>query len=360
MRRVVVMATVCAGLGSMAALAERAQVSGVRRAGETALSGASTNQPTDGRANGVVDDLMRSRRFDLFKPNNSLGGVVDVPFSTPNQSSPILDPKTQQRLLEEIDRRQNWLVTPPATSPQDLEKALGIEDPINRFKTRRIEGVVEKSVQAELNSRQGDRPTDDRNEVRPGGPDRRESRDDMASDRRNPRDRDRDGSRETVNDPVQAELRELSDPNRRLSGDFVTGEPSPVGTGTFDFGGARPENVLRTGPGDFNGPAINPYLDSFNPLRDPLAGRPGLDHTLDPAKRTEPTAFSGAAYGFESDAFGDKSLVSGGAAAFAEPVATTPATPFFTPSFTEPVAAPAPVERRQPAPNVLVFPKSRL
>jgi hypothetical protein len=74
-----------------------------------------------------MNKLLRNRQFDVFRAGNSLGGAIDVSLPTPSTGIPNLDPKAQQRLLEEYDRKKNWLAEPGSVKPREVEKSDQIE-----------------------------------------------------------------------------------------------------------------------------------------------------------------------------------------------------------------------------------------
>lgn len=96
-----------------------------------------------------MNKLLRNRQFDVFRAGNSLGGAIDVSLPTPSTGIPSLDPKAQQRLLEEYDRKKNWLAEPGSVKPREVDKSDRIEsgkraeaDEIPNFSRERGRSVV--------------------------------------------------------------------------------------------------------------------------------------------------------------------------------------------------------------------------
>jgi len=103
---------------------ERAQTSGARRADGEKKEEIPTAQAEAERV-GVMNRLLRNRQFDVLRSGNSLGGAIEIPMQMPAPSSaPVMDPKSQKRILDELDRRKNWLVEPGSTTPRELEKSV--------------------------------------------------------------------------------------------------------------------------------------------------------------------------------------------------------------------------------------------
>jgi len=98
---------------------EKAQTSGAVRTEEVSAG----RPPSEAERVGTMNKLLRNRRFDVLRSGNSLGGAIDVSLPTPSVSVPNLDPKAQQRLLEEYDRKKNWLAEPGAVKPREVNKA---------------------------------------------------------------------------------------------------------------------------------------------------------------------------------------------------------------------------------------------
>lgn len=98
---------------------DKAQTSGALRSDE--VSGGRLQ--SEAERVGTMNKLLRNRQFDVFRAGNSLGGAIDVSLPAPSTAIPNLDPKAQQRLLDEYDRKKNWLAEPGSVKPREIEKA---------------------------------------------------------------------------------------------------------------------------------------------------------------------------------------------------------------------------------------------
>ena len=107
----------------MAVLAEeKAQVSGARRSDDEIKKSIPTGQ-TEAERVGLMNKLLRNRQFDVFKSGNSLSGAIEAPMPIPQASVPSLDPKIQKRLIDELDRRRNWLRESVSGGDKEANKA---------------------------------------------------------------------------------------------------------------------------------------------------------------------------------------------------------------------------------------------
>ncbi len=102
---------------------DKAQTSGALRPEE----GGGYRLQSEAERVGTMNKLLRNRQFDVFRAGNSLGGAIDVSLPTPSTGIPSLDPKAQQRLLEEYDRKKNWLAEPGSVKPREVDKSDRIE-----------------------------------------------------------------------------------------------------------------------------------------------------------------------------------------------------------------------------------------
>ena len=102
---------------------DKAQTSGALRPEESA----GYRLQSEAERVGTMNKLLRNRQFDVFRAGNSLGGAIDVSLPTPSTAIPKLDPKAQQRLMEEYDRKKNWLAEPGSVKPREVEKSDQVE-----------------------------------------------------------------------------------------------------------------------------------------------------------------------------------------------------------------------------------------
>ena len=102
---------------------EKAQVSGARRSDDEVKKAIPTAQ-TEAERVGLMNKLLRNRQFDVFKSGNSLSGAIEAPMPIPQVSAPRLDPKIQKRLIDELDRRRNWLQDSVSRGDKEANKAM--------------------------------------------------------------------------------------------------------------------------------------------------------------------------------------------------------------------------------------------
>jgi hypothetical protein len=85
----------------------------------------------DGDSVSSFFSFSRPSRFGLLIPGNSLGGAIDAPIQMPPQEGFQLDPRAQKKLLDEVDKRRNWLREGSDTAnegrSQTPEEALGVD-----------------------------------------------------------------------------------------------------------------------------------------------------------------------------------------------------------------------------------------
>lgn len=288
-------------LAASAAAGERAQTSGARKTGDEEKK--ASPPPTEAERVSLLNRILRDRQFDIFK--SSVGGAIDAPIPSPSSSAPIIDPKTQKRLLEEVDRKKNWLVEPGNTTPRELER---VADPnavpdFSRDRSR-YSTYADPDKQPEFSTKSGRKLPGVREES------------DMGN---------RSGAGKQ-SEPGNIDLREsLSDESHSestskdyYSADWGTGRGSKddslgsrSGTterlaGTFDFGGGRTVNDFGTAIGSDSTSfgSVGGAKEFLNPFSDPSKAQAlGNDPFSDPGQRLDPTVSPQSAFGIRDDAF---------------------------------------------------------
>lgn len=273
---------------------ERAQTSGARKAeGEPKKVEIPTPEAEAQRVT-VFDRLLRNRQFDVLRSGNSLGGAIDIPMpSGPSQNTPMLDPKAQKRILEELDRRKNWLVEPGSTTPRGLEKPTDPSKEIpdfsrerGRTRVRTRQEVANDEAAGDVENDSGVDSVSGRSRGQKGRRSERDSDSDssgMASGRLEDRSSERKSLADVVRDPQSG------------SWDRDRGSVSGVGvekdSGWFQFGPVG--NAIPKGPSAesaFAGTGRAASVQEFiNPNADPSAGKFGGTGSLEAGPSFDPT-----------------------------------------------------------------------
>ena len=282
---------------------------------------------------GTMNKLLRNRQFDVFRSGNSLGGAIDVSLPAPSKPIPNLDPKAQQRLLDEYDRKKNWLAEPGSVTPREIDKADEIEsgnptrddDEIPNFSRERGRSRRSRDEAAQRSDFE-----DDEGQAKPRNrKDSRLSAEESRSDRR------------TADRATQQAARQL-DPNSTDAGrskpisevlaadaDHRNWFKAPAASdtaGTFGFASSasRPEQRFE----GFSGTAAsssssrsgaNPAAPTASELLGTSAS--GLD--ADPGRRFDPTVAPGSAFSAASTADAGLFPKTGGGAFSAAPAASS-------------------------------------
>lgn len=250
-----------------------------------------------------MNKLLRNRQFDVFRAGNSLGGAIDVSLPAPSKPIPNLDPKAQQRLLEEYDRKKNWLAEPGSVKPREVEKADEIEsgkpspdDDIPNFSRERGRSRRSRGEAAQRSDFEADEPQSK-------GKPRRESRlasEDSRSDARTaPQGRQESAGRI---DPTGAEASKSRTISEVLAADadhknWFKAPTASDSAGSFGFNsaGSRP----GTGFEGFSGTAAAASRAGVNPATPSapdLLGSPATGFESDPGRRFDPTVAPGSAF----------------------------------------------------------------
>lgn len=308
---------------------EKAQTSGAIRSEE--LPG--SRLQSEAERVGTMNKLLRNRQFDVFRSGNSLGGAIDVSLPAPTTPIPNLDPKARQRMIEEYDRKKNWLAEPGSVKPREIEKAEEIEsggrqaseDDIPNFSRERGRSRRSRDEAAQRNDfEEGDAAG------KPKG--RKESRmssDDARSDRRVAAR----AAQQAVQPAAQKAGREIdrggTDAGRSKTVSEVLAADTdhknwfkaPAATdaaGTFGFAAS----ATRPGQGfeGFSGTATSAARSTGNPA---ISGAPSASELLgtsasgldaDPGRRFDPTVAPGSAFSTASTPEGGLFPKAGGGA----------------------------------------------
>ena len=303
---------------------EKAQTSGAVRTEEVSAG----RPPSEAERVGTMNKLLRNRQFDVLRSGNSLGGAIDVSLPTPSVSVPNLDPKAQQRLLEEYDRKKNWLAEPGAVKPREVNKTDQMEsgksakeDDVPNFsrergRSRRSRNDSGPKADFEDGSETAAKKTSKASKL-----DTEETRSD-ARPSRNESDElvRRDGlSKDSDRSKSIAEILAPEADHRT----WFSGNKTETSGGTFSFnspamrsGSAAEGFSGTTGPGTVSGFA-NPATStsSSNPLINPVApptGISGMDG--DPGRRFDPTVAPSSPFGSPDAGFFGKSGASSSSA----------------------------------------------
>jgi len=318
---------------------ERAQTSGARRPeGEEKKEQVLPPEAEAKRAS-AWEKLLRNRQFDVLRSGNSLQGAIDLPMPMPpTQTGPIMDPKTQKRILEEIDRRKNWLVEPGSTTPRGMEKPTDPATDIpdfsrnrGRFRSRRevadetaAGGKDDKSVDS-LSGRG----------LRDGKSKKNTSGDEDSTARAN----DEVIGREKLDKILSQSERsgQSKDLDQDRAGNKILGVGSDRGQGWFQFNSGGSSTALSdsaSGSG-FGGASAGRAAEFLNPYSDPsVSARLPGGSSSEPAKSFDPTVAPPLPFIPRDDG-----VIAGNASAFGGPAAA-PSNPFGAPSQGGP-AAPA-------------------
>ena len=285
---------------------DKAQTSGAVRSDEVPGS----RLQSEAERVGTMNKLLRNRQFDVFRAGNSLGGAIDVSLPAPTTPIPTLDPKAQQRLMDEYDRKKNWLVEPGSVKPREVEKADEIDevpstgdDDIPNFSRERGRSRRSRSESAQRS---------DFEEAEPEGKPkngRKESRlaaDDGRSDTRSARRDSQDQGRRI--DPAVSDAGRNRAISEILAPDadhknWFRASPSGESSGTFSFNAAPSRSGTGTGSG-FEGfsssasssAAARAGIDPLPTGSTDLTAAPSGGFDGDPGRRFDPTVAPGSAF----------------------------------------------------------------
>lgn len=300
---------------SPAMAGDKAQTSGALRPDEA--SGARLQ--SEAERVGTMNKLLRNRQFDVFRAGNSLGGAIDVSLPTPSTPIPNLDPKAQQRLIEEYDRKKNWLAEPGAVRPREVDKAdeiesgkpSGNEDIPNfsreRGRSRRSRDDV--AQKGDFDDARSSDPTASRKGAKLGADD---GRTDGRPSRSGVRESTRGGEVSGDSAPNRS-ISEILAPEADHRTWFSSGRGDSSG-GTFSFKGPSSQSGSGFGGAGGDGfsspagPAASSALanaSAVNPLVNPVAPPSGFDG--DPGRRFDPTVAPGSAFSTPDAGFFPKS-----------------------------------------------------
>jgi hypothetical protein len=302
---------------------DKAQTSGALRTDE--ISG--SRLQSEAERVGAMNKLLRNRQFDVFRAGNSLGGAIDVPLPNPSAATiPSLDPKAQQRLMEEYDRKKNWLVEPGSVKPREVEKSDEIDAGGKRGADEEIPNFSRERGRARRSRNDSDRK-DDFEEVGSDGPSKtrkggRLPVDDVSSGPRSVRSTGQEAGRRdgvsteavpnrSISETLKPEADQrtwFSGSRTETSGGTFSFKSQPAGSGAEGFAGS-------TGPGKGSGTGSawgNP--GGADLVINPVAPAAGFDG--DPGRRFDPTVAPGSPFSSPEAGFFPKS---GGAAAAASP-----------------------------------------
>jgi len=313
---------VVAGLALLPALGgDKAQTSGALRTDE--ISG--SRLQSEAERVGAMNKLLRNRQFDVFRAGNSLGGAIDVPLPNPSAATiPSLDPKAQQRLMDEYDRKKNWLVEPGAVKPREVQKSDDIEADGKRGSDEEIPNFSRERGRARRSRNDSDRK-DDFEEAGSEGPSKtRKGRRLAVEETTNePRAVRSEGQESVRRDNASAEAVSTKSISEILTPQadhrtWFNGSRTESSGGTFSFksqsaGSGANGFAGSTGPGNGSGSGsalVNPGV--ADAVINPVAPAAGFDG--DPGRRFDPTVAPGSAFSSPDAGFFPKS---GGAAAAA-------------------------------------------
>lgn len=294
---------------------DKAQTSGALRPDEASGS----RLQSEAERVGTMNKLLRNRQFDVFRAGNSLGGAIDVSLPTPSTPIPNLDPKAQQRLIDEYDRKKNWLAEPGAVRPREIDKVdeagsgkrAGDDDIPNfsRERGRSRRSRDDTAQDSDFENGRSDASTPSRKTSRlasdEGRPEGRSVRNPVTS----PERRDA-SSRESAPDRSIAEILAPEADHRT----WFTPNKTDASGGTFSFKGPASQSASGGAGSGFEGfsapagPAAGSGLAnaaSANPLVNPVAPPSGFDG--DPGRRFDPTVAPGSAFSTPDAGFFPKS-----------------------------------------------------
>lgn len=281
---------------------DKAQTSGAVRADEVPGS----RLQSEAERVGTMNKLLRNRQFDVFRAGNSLGGAIDVSLPAPSKPIPNLDPKAQQRLMDEYDRKKNWLVEPGSVKPREVEKADEMDavkptddDDIPNFSRERGRSRRSRSESAQRSDFEDSEPEGkskgSRKDSRMASDDARaESRSAQRSAQEAIRKVDASGSESGQTKTISEILAPEADHRNWF-------KPSPAGesSGTFTFKGApsRPGSGLGEGFSSSSSSSAARAGTSSVPTGTPdLLATPSAGFDGDPGRRFDPTVAPGSAF----------------------------------------------------------------
>lgn len=300
---------------------EKAQTSGAVRPEEVSAG----RPPSEAERVGTMNKLLRNRQFDVLRSGNSLGGAIDVSLPAPSVGVPHLDPKAQQRLLEEYDRKKNWLAEPGAVKPREVNKV----DPIESGKTTK-EDEIPNFSRERGRSRRSRNDSGQKADFEEGTEiqakktgktpklDAEDARSEVRSEGRSSRNASEEWARRDGQSKDPARSRSISEilspeADHRT---WFSGNKAESSGGTFSFntpgmrsGPATDGLTGTTGPGaglGFVSPA--PANPSSNPLINPVVPPGGISGADgDPGRRFDPTVAPGSPFSSPDAGFFGKS-----------------------------------------------------
>jgi hypothetical protein len=314
-----------------ASAGERAQTSGARRPeGEEKKEQVLPPEAEAKRAT-AWEKLLRNRQFDVLRSGNSLQGSIDLPMPLPpSQGAPIMDPKTQKRILEEIDRRKNWLVEPGSTTPRGMEKPTDPSSEIpdfsrnrGRFRSRRE--VADETAAGGKDGKSADGLSG--KGLRDGKSKKGSSdEEDSAAGAK-----DEFVGREKLDRILSQSERsgQSKDLDRDRAADKILGLGTDRGQGWFQFnsGGSSTASSDSASGSGFGGASAGAAAEFLNPYSDPsVSARLPGGASSEPARSFDPTVAPALPFIPRDDG-----AIAGNASAFGG-AAAAPASPFGSPS----------------------------
>ena len=306
---------------------EKAQTSGAVRTEEVSAG----RPPSEAERVGTMNKLLRNRQFDVLRSGNSLGGAIDVSLPIPSVSVPNIDPKAQQRLLEEYDRKKNWLAEPGAVKPREVNKADQMdsgksakEDDVPNFSRERGRSRRSRNDSGPKADFEDGSETTAKKPAKASKLDADDTRSEGRSEGRSERNSSEEWARRDGQSKDSARSRSISEilapeADHRT---WFSGNKTESSGGTFSFnspgmrsGSAAEGFAGTTGPGTGSGfanPSANP---SSNPLINPVAppsGISGVDG--DPGRRFDPTVAPSSPFSSPDAGFFGKSGASSSSA----------------------------------------------
>jgi hypothetical protein len=294
------------------------------------------------------DGLDFLRRFDFKTPNFDSGGAM-VPLLPP---PPVqLDPATERKLLEILDKKKNWMLENPAEKDPDkvLKEIFGVRETSISGEEKKFKSVQERFFEE---GRTGN--NSDPNLIR----NRRNNRTGAEDDRAFPNQLER-GSAEITS---PASIPELN--MNRLLDQGRANEPLALPRSDFGVRSLRPETGMQNDSGSFNRSRENERPTGIDHLFTP--GRSLADGLRDPIHLQKDSTrqainpivgeISSSSRRFDLPrAIGPGESLGATRSGLADQIG--PRGGFTDSSFTPAAVAPAPAPLLQPRPGVLEIPR---
>lgn len=282
---------------------------------------------------GTMNKLLRNRQFDVFRSGNSLGGAIDVSLPAPSKAIPNLDPKAQQRLLDEYDRKKNWLAEPGSVTPREIDKADEIEsgkpsrddDDIPNFSRERGRSRRSRDEAAQRGDFEDDegqaKPRNRKDSKLSAEESRQERRQAERSAQQVARQLDSNGTDAGRSKPVSEVL--AADADHR---NWFKAPAASDAAGTFGFSSSASRTEQRFE--GFSGTAASSSssrsgINPAAPTASELLGTPASGLDADPGRRFDPTVSPGSAFSAASAPDAGLFPKTGGGAFSAVPAASS-------------------------------------